>query len=139
MWDNNNNWRPPSLSELTPYWISLGLTHLGMEASNCNHTDGCHLLYSDNYRWSIFFRHRPTTATPSVYDDAVIGNLNKEYVCLHWKIATGYFQLGSSCVFTNVDINTYILHIYTYIKTLISSLYRYTNTSTFFSNHVGSC
>ena len=26
-------WRPPSLSELTPYKISLGLTHLGSEAS----------------------------------------------------------------------------------------------------------
>ena len=26
-------WRPPSLSELTPYLIQLGLTHLGSEAS----------------------------------------------------------------------------------------------------------
>ena len=26
-------WRPPSLSVLTPYQISLGLTHLGLEAS----------------------------------------------------------------------------------------------------------
>ena len=26
-------WRPPRLSELTPYQISLGLTHLGLEAS----------------------------------------------------------------------------------------------------------
>ena len=25
--------RPPSLSELTPYYISLGLTHLGLKAS----------------------------------------------------------------------------------------------------------
>ena len=31
----HQNWRPPSLSELTSYWISLGLTHLGSEASNC--------------------------------------------------------------------------------------------------------
>ena len=29
-----DNWRPPSLSELIPYQISLGLTHLGSEASN---------------------------------------------------------------------------------------------------------
>ena len=28
-----DNWRPPSLSELTPYLIPLGLTHLGSEAS----------------------------------------------------------------------------------------------------------
>ena len=28
-------WRPSSLSKLTPYWISLGLTHLGSEASIC--------------------------------------------------------------------------------------------------------
>ena len=27
------NWRPLSLSELTQYWISLGLTHLGLEFS----------------------------------------------------------------------------------------------------------
>ena len=26
------NWRPPSLSKLTPYRISLGLTHLASEA-----------------------------------------------------------------------------------------------------------
>ena len=34
-WDNTptNIWRPPSLSELTPYWITLGLTHLGLETS----------------------------------------------------------------------------------------------------------
>ena len=29
----NITWRSPSLSELTPYWISLGLTHLCSEAS----------------------------------------------------------------------------------------------------------
>ena len=28
------NWKPPTLSELTPYLISLGLTHFGSEASN---------------------------------------------------------------------------------------------------------
>ena len=27
------NWRPPSVSEFTPYQISLGLTHFGSEAS----------------------------------------------------------------------------------------------------------
>ena len=33
---NRIKWRPPSLSESTPYWISLGLTHLGSEASKYN-------------------------------------------------------------------------------------------------------
>ena len=28
------NWRPPSLSELTPMLFNTGLTHLGSEASN---------------------------------------------------------------------------------------------------------
>ena len=28
-------WRLPSLSDLTPYWMSLELTHLGSEASKC--------------------------------------------------------------------------------------------------------
>ena len=31
---NLMNWRPLSLSELTPYQIPLGLTHLGLETSN---------------------------------------------------------------------------------------------------------
>ena len=31
---NNVNWRPPSLSELTPYYIPPGLTHLVLEAYN---------------------------------------------------------------------------------------------------------
>ena len=30
----HTNWRLPSLSELTPYQISFGLTHLDLEASN---------------------------------------------------------------------------------------------------------
>ena len=28
------NWTPPSLSELTPMIFNMGLTHLGLEASN---------------------------------------------------------------------------------------------------------
>ena len=28
------NWRPPSLSELTPMIFNMGLTYLGSEASN---------------------------------------------------------------------------------------------------------
>ena len=31
-------WRLPSLSELTTYWISVGLTHLGSEASIYSYT-----------------------------------------------------------------------------------------------------
>ena len=31
----SNNWSHSNLSELTPYWITLGLFHLGSEASNC--------------------------------------------------------------------------------------------------------
>ena len=33
---SNPKWRPPSLSELTPYEISLGLTHQGSETSKYN-------------------------------------------------------------------------------------------------------
>ena len=29
------NWRPPSLSELTPVIYDMGLTHLGYEAFHC--------------------------------------------------------------------------------------------------------
>ena len=29
-------WKPPSLNDLTPYFISLGLTHLVSEASKSN-------------------------------------------------------------------------------------------------------
>ena len=31
------NWRPPSLSELTPIISDMGLTHLGSDASNFTH------------------------------------------------------------------------------------------------------
>ena len=34
MQDPNDNWRPPSLSGLTPMVFNTGLTHLGSEASN---------------------------------------------------------------------------------------------------------
>ena len=34
VWISKYNWRPLSLSDLTSYLISLGLTHLGSEASN---------------------------------------------------------------------------------------------------------
>ena len=30
------NWRPPSLSELTPMIFDMRITHLGLEASNLN-------------------------------------------------------------------------------------------------------
>ena len=45
-----NNWRPPSLSELTPMIFVMGLTHLGSEASNSFQTNKCQkIFYSDKY------------------------------------------------------------------------------------------
>ena len=34
-------WRPPSLNELTPMISNTGLTHLGLEASNCKISVRC--------------------------------------------------------------------------------------------------
>ena len=53
-----NNWRPTSLSELTPTIFNPGLTHLGWEASNSFHRKFLIRTTESNRELVSFFQNK---------------------------------------------------------------------------------
>ena len=102
-------WRPPSLSELTPYCISLGLTHLGSEGSNLTvkyYFLVVKITKEFTVDFSVILHISYRIKTDYVFylnDEYIVWNNNNQGVSL-----TGYIKQGSTHIY---------LHIYLFKQT----------------------
>ena len=89
-----DKWRPPSLSELTPYWIPLGLTHLGSEVSKWIKKYKffvSHKKYSKSLLNHYSLQHRILAFTMSYCKASNLEHENKDET---WNINTFAFKFG---------------------------------------------
>ena len=118
-----NIWSPPSLSELTPYYISLGLTHLGLEASICDTEACCKIIVSICDGWkrcklNLFCNSFCKSKITSFYLMKEIMLNMKEYKCLWyiWRppslseltLTISNMELTHLCSEASICITTYV-------------------------------